>query len=239
MFRTPTDDPADNQAFYENVYSERLATTLPGDHELAELKKSNFANSENNYAGYIDLIRGLGVEAGSRIFDFGCSWGYGSFQIAQAGFKVTSYEVALPRRRYAEKKLGIDCIDNMEQIGLEHLGNYDCFFLAHVLEHLPSPAKAFEYARALLKDDGVFLSVTPNGSQPFRQVCQSWSRLWGEVHPNAIDVEFLDYNFSHSPRAVGSMPTALTLPEEPTIAQMNSLDGYELAFAARRGGAHW
>lgn len=94
-----------NAQIYEKTYSQGVTTDLPSDDRLTELKQSNFANSEKDYLHYIKVLTQLGLTPGALIFDYGCSWGYGSYQLARAGFDVMSYEVAPSRRRYAKEKL--------------------------------------------------------------------------------------------------------------------------------------
>lgn len=76
-----------------------------------------------------------------------------------------------------------------------HQGRYDCVFSSHVIEHVPSPAKAFEYAFKLLRNEGLFVSFTPNGSSAARARNPNWKKLWGEVHSNFVDEEFLERSF--------------------------------------------
>jgi 2-polyprenyl-3-methyl-5-hydroxy-6-metoxy-1,4-benzoquinol methylase len=241
MFRTPTDDPAANADFYEHVYKQGFATHMPSDEALDEMKRSGFFGSENGiYSYYIEILAGLGLRPGAKLFDYGCSWGYGSFQLSQAGYDVVAYDVAPSRSRYAKEKLSIRTIDDMDQAGRELCGQFDCFFSAHVIEHVPAPAKAFAYARQLLVEGGLFVSFTPNGSSGHRAASRNWSRLWGEVHPNFIDDKFLDYSFRLSPRSVGSSPvTNAALPQEPVLLTLNQLKGSELFFAARKTGDTW
>jgi 2-polyprenyl-3-methyl-5-hydroxy-6-metoxy-1,4-benzoquinol methylase len=240
MYRTPTDDPATNASFYENEYTQGFTTDVPSDEALIDLRKQNFAGSEKDYSYYIGVLTQLGLRPGARIFDYGCSWGYGSYQLAQAGFEVVSFEVAPSRKRYAVERLGVRTVDDMEQVISERADYFDCFFSAHVVEHVPSPAQAFDYAMRLSKRGGLFVSFTPNGSQAHRAVAPGWRALWGEVHPNFIDDVFLDSNFRRSPRAVGSSPvTNASLAEEPQLRRLNKLEGGELFFAARKVGDTW
>jgi 2-polyprenyl-3-methyl-5-hydroxy-6-metoxy-1,4-benzoquinol methylase len=240
LFRTPTDDPKTNESFYENEYTQGLTTNVPSDAALAEMKKSQFTGTAKDYSYYIGVLTQLGMKPGSRIFDYGCSWGYGSYQFAQAGFEAVSFEVASSRRRYAKEKLAVRTVDDMDRISSEFAGQFDCFFSAHVIEHVPSPAKALDYAMQLLKRGGIFVSFTPNGSQAHRSASHSWSTLWGEVHPNFIDDVFFDSSFKFSPRTVGSTPvTDASLTEEPMLTRLNKLEGSELFFAARKIGDTW
>ncbi len=115
-----------------------------------------------------------------------------------------------------------------------------CFFSAHVLEHVPSPSKSFDYAMRLLKPSGLFVSFTPNGSEAHRAASPDWSRAWGGVHPQFIDEKFLDHSFKLSPRAVGPSPVGdISLPAECRLEQADNLAGFELVFIARKTGDAW
>jgi SAM-dependent methyltransferase len=118
-----------------------------------------------------------------------------------------------------------------------HAGQYDCFFSAHVIEHVPTPSKIFECARRLLRTGGLFLAFTPNGSETYRIRSRNWMTSWGQVHPNLIDEVFLNAGFRNSPRAVGSSPVRkIALPLDSQSISVGSMDGSELVFAARYTG---
>jgi len=239
-FRTPTDDPAANLSFYENEYTQGFTTAVPSEAALSEMRLSNFVGTEKCYLYYISVLSQLGLEPGARVFDYGCSWGYGSYQLAQAGFEVTSFEVAPSRRRYAHDKLGVSTVDDMDRVATDLASHFDCFFSAHVLEHVPSPAQSFNYAMRLLKQGGLFVSFTPNGSEANRAAEPNWSKHWGEVHPNFIDDIFLDSSFKLSPRVVGSSPVSdASLPEKSELRRLDNVDRVELFFAARKTGDTW
>src|SRR5262249_6858884 len=107
QFRVPTDDPADNERFYEDEYSAGFTTDLPSDDELASLIERGFSG-EKNWDYYNEVLKNAGLTHGARIFDFGCSWGYGSYQMKKAGYLVSAFEVSVTRRKYAKEKLLID-----------------------------------------------------------------------------------------------------------------------------------
>jgi len=240
MFRTPTGDPATNLAFYENEYTQGFTTDLPSDEALAEMKRSNFAGTEKCYSYYIGVLNQLGLKPSCKVLDYGCSWGYGSYQLAKSGLDVVSFEVAPSRRSYAREKLGVRIVDDMDFAATDLANQFDCFFSAHVLEHVPSPAQSFKYAMLLLKRGGLFVTFTPNGSDAHRAASPYWSKLWGEVHPNFVDDIFLDRSFKCSPRAVGSSPvTNVSLPGQIELKRLNKLDGVELFFVARKNGDTW
>jgi len=226
-----------NAAYYEAVYEQGFTSNVPNAAELEGLEASNFRETDRDHAGYIQTLQAAGLSPGDRIFDYGCSWGYGSFQLAQAGFEVTGYEVAPSRRRYGREQLGLRVLDNMDEAPT---GQFDCFFSAHVLEHVPSPGDTFRYAMAMLRLRGLFVAFMPNGSDACRSVHPNWSQLWGEVHPNFIDDRFLDKAFALSPRAYGSSPvTSVRLPEGPGRIDLDDLTRPELFFVARKTGSAW
>lgn len=240
LFRTPTDKPESNQAYYENEYVQGFTTTMPSDAKLIEMKRSNFADTDKSYAYYISVLSQLGLKAGSRLFDYGCSWGYGSYQFAQAGFDIVAFEVAPTRRRFAREKLGVRTFDDMMRAESDFAGQIDCFFSAHVLEHVPAPSKSFGHAMRLLRHGGLFVSFTPNGSEAHRVASPNWSKVWGERHPQFIDDIFLDRSFMLSPRSVGSSPVGnMSLPVECRLNRVDKLAGSELVFAARKTGEAW
>lgn len=240
MFRTPTDDAAENASFYESEYRQGFTTELPSDQSLSELKRTNFAGTEKDYSYYIAVLAKLGLGPGSLIFDYGCSWGYGSYQLRRAGYDVVSFEVAPSRKCFAREKLDIPMVDDMNSAVGKFAGAFDCFFSAHVLEHVPSPAVSFSYALKLLKPNGLFVSFTPNGSAAHRARSPMWSKLWGEVHPNFIDDVFLDHSFMSSPRTLSSSPVLdVMLPAKGVLERLNDLQGDELFFVAQKTGERW
>jgi len=240
MFRTPIDDPSDNQSFYENEYAQGFTTDVPSDVDLASLIQTNFTFTEKDYSYYISVLRQIGLGAGAKVFDYGCSWGYGSYQMAKAEFEVISFEVAPSRRRYAREKLGVNTVASMDEAVNRYAGQFDCFFSSHVIEHVPSPTQTFRCALQLLKLNGLFVSFTPNGCLEYKAKSPEWSKLWGEVHPNFIDGIFLDHNFHRSPRTLGSTPVMnAQIGDDLQMKRLNGLDGFELFFAARKIGDSW
>jgi len=202
QFRVPTDDEAFNDRFYNRFYQQGMTTDLPSASELDHLKATGFAGTEKNYDKYIAILTAAGCGPGSRILDFGCSWGYGSWQLSQAGYMVKAYEISRQRAGYAGAKLGVDLIDDVAKFanGLAEEDKFDCFFSAHVLEHVPSPSAVIGLSRALLKEDGLFIAATPNGSAMFRKVQpQAWRKYWGLVHPNFLDEVFYRAAFAERP----------------------------------------
>lgn len=193
MYRVPTDSVTQNRSFYQKRYTEGFTTELPTDGGLEHMKATRFAGTEKSYDYYIAVLKALGLSERARVFDYGCSWGYGSWQLRQAGFDVVSYEISEPRAAFARQKLGVDCVKPMPNES--ELGNlahaFDAFFSAHVLEHVPQPAQTLKLARALVKQGGYMVIFTPNGSLSHReQHSRNWHTGWGKVHPFMIDEEY-------------------------------------------------
>lgn len=242
MFRIPTDAPAEAADFYNHAYAQGFTTDMPDAAALAELKARRFAGTEKDYSYYIDVLRQLGAPAGAKLFDFGCSWGYGSYQFAQAGFETLSYEISAPRRRYGVENLGVHAVSDFEAwaSSAEAEASMDVFFSAHVLEHVPSPSRIISLARRVLKPGGLFVAFVPNGSTAFRTVSPDWSKLWGEVHPNFLDEVFFNATLSDVPRAFGASPVSiaptikgLLASAPPRAYSLDKLDTPEMLCVAR------
>jgi 2-polyprenyl-3-methyl-5-hydroxy-6-metoxy-1,4-benzoquinol methylase len=188
LYRTPTTTEQENAQFYQSDYEESTTTDLPSAEELEKLKKENFASLSTSYLGYIEVIRALGVMPGAQVMDFGCSWGYGSHQLQQAGFSVRAFEISKPRASYAREKLGIATIE-VEDIAPE---SCDVFLSCHVIEHVPSVENMVALGERALKPGGLFIAFTPNGSMAHRnRNPEGWHRSWGGVHPQLIDDVFI------------------------------------------------
>ncbi len=200
-FRTPIDFPSDNYEYYQEGYSFGFTTDMPKKEHLEKLLSSRFEGHEKSYSRIIQLLRTLYPQDGVKLLDFGCSWGYGSWQLQKAGFHVFSYEISEPRAKYARQNLGIDLIDlNSPPTGI------DIFFSNHVLEHVPEPSKTISLARKILNDDGIFVCITPNGSDSYRDFdYNGWHSLWGKDHPNHINDTFYESQFIDNPYLISSI----------------------------------
>jgi len=178
MFRVPKSREEESAEFYQKDYKQGFTTDCPAPADLAKLKSISFAGTEKDYSVYIQVLQAIGLGPGTTIFDFGCSWGYGSWQMQQHGYRVYSFEVSRPRARYAAEQL--DC---KMCAPAELPEKVDCFFSAHVIEHLPNPFALWEVARQAIKPGGKVVTFLPNGD-PLRQSSHAgYHQLWGEVHP--------------------------------------------------------
>lgn len=201
MFRAPTTNKDETTRFYQDEYDQGFTTDMPPQDELQRLMNNSFRNSEKDYTTYISVLNALGCKPHDRVLDFGCSWGYGSWQLARAGFEVEAFEISKPRCAYARNRLGINAVDSLSNLKKD----YDVFFSAHVLEHVPSVADTISFAWQGLRPGGLFIAFTPNGSQSFRDANPSvWHKLWGMVHPQFLDNVFYKRAFASSPNCIVS-----------------------------------
>lgn len=188
-YRTPKDDPIKTEKFYvDEVYKQGFTTDLPSQAELEEMLATRFAGTEKDFAPRIEVLRAAGLEDGARVLDFGCSWGYGSWQLRLAGFDVYSYEIGRERALYAREMLRCETIKDLD--GLK--GMIDCFFSSHVVEHLPNPNLLFDYAQQTLRPGGLLVCYCPNGAVEREQRDSgNYHRNWGMVHPLMLTPPFL------------------------------------------------
>jgi SAM-dependent methyltransferase len=203
LFRTPTTSSVENASFYQEEYTQGFTTDCPSDDDLSILLERGFAGGEKDYSKYIDVVLAAGGEKGDRLFDFGCSWGYGSWQFAQKGFDVESYEISVPRRNFAKSKLGVKVHSSLAEV----TGQFDIFFSSHVLEHVPSVNESIEFGMNLLRPNGLFVAFTPNGSEEYRYADgDTWNKSWGLVHPNLLDKNFYEKAFADKSFMLSSSP---------------------------------
>ncbi len=236
LFRAPTTTPEENAAFYQRSYSSGFATDMPGDGELREYIDSGWAGTGGDYSVYIAVLQALARPSGSRVLDFGCSWGYGTWQLRRSGFDAEGLEVSVPRAEFARNKLGLTVHTSSGGVS----GLFDVFFSSHVLEHVPSVRKAIDFGMGLLKPGGLFVAATPNGSAVFRELSPTaWHKRWGLVHPNMLDDVFYRSYFTGVPIFLASDPYPIGKiraweagSEDVCVA--DRLEGAELLLLARK-----
>jgi len=176
---------------------------MPSPEELAEMTRTSFANTPKDFTDRLEVLKALGARPGASLLDFGCSWGYGSWQFAQFGLRVKALEVSHPRAHYARDALGVDVVYNLAEVG----SGFDVFFSSHVLEHVPSVGPIIELGMQKLKDGGLFVAFVPNGSLVRRQDDKAlWKKAWGLKHPNFIDEVYCAQALGRFPYYIASSP---------------------------------
>lgn len=188
-YRTPKDDPGAAETFYaDEVYKQGFTTDLPSDAELQVMLANRFAGTEKDFSYRTGVLTAAGLNPGARILDFGCSWGYGSWQMRQAGFEVFSYEIGRERARYAKEKLQCSLVTDLQDLD----GKIDCFFSSHVIEHPPNPRIMFDAAERALRPGGLFVCFAPNGAtEREKRDFHEYHMNWGKVHPLMLTPQFM------------------------------------------------
>ena len=240
LYRTPTTTIEENKDFYQEEYTQGFTTDCPNDDKLNELISNNFRNTEKDYSKIIEILNILDLKSNtnvSSLFDYGCSWGYGSYQLKKI-FNVKSYEISAPRAKYARDKLGVNIINESELDSLKNNDNkLDFFFMSHVLEHVPNPSETLDLGLKLLKKGGYIVSFTPNGSMKNKKINSKWSQLWGMVHPNFIDEKFYEKFFKNNIYYIGSSKYNLKNIQNFTKNNQNYIDdlsGSELMIIVKK-----
>ncbi|MDB4414889.1 class I SAM-dependent methyltransferase [bacterium] len=206
-FRHPKDNISFNKEFYQDDYQQEggFTTDLPDDNSLETFIGNNFDNSDKSVKPFLNVFESLfsqGIDQ-LKIVDYGCSWGYMSYQFLKAGMNVESFEISIPRSNYGNKKLGLNIKTSEDDLEL----NNDIFFSSHVIEHLPDIPKMVTYAKKVLKHDGLFIAECPNGSKEFKMKHPNkFHRGWGLVHPNYLNAEYYKNLFSDNPYLITSTP---------------------------------
>lgn len=194
LYRAPTTSVSEYASYYQEDYSEGFTTDLPSDAELQKLKENNFLGSGKDYSSFIQILKTIGYESGESILDYGCSWGYGSWQFSKAGLNVIGYEVSRNRCAFARDKLDVNAYSDLSQ--LRNIPKVKFFFSSHVLEHIPQIKEVIQLARDLVMPGGYFIAFTPNGSMDYRSLNPAaWSKVWGFVHPLFIDPAYYEKEF--------------------------------------------
>lgn len=239
MYRAPTDSDVENRRFYQAAYQEGVVTRLPAAEQLERLLAEQFKGGPYDYSYPIRILQALGLGSGDRVLDFGCSWGYGTWQLRAAGFAVVGYEISRPRAAFGREALGLDIREDVSALDVDRDGAraFDCLFSSHVVEHVPRPATVLALARKLVRPGGYFVALTPNGSEEFRRRHPDrWHCLWGKVHPNMIDPEFWRAALRDRPLLLGTSPLdleAVRVFAGGSPAPALPMDGDELVCIAR------
>lgn len=232
LHRIPRDAEGRGKTFYQAAYRQGFTTEMPNRKTLRRMVENKFRGGPRDYRAYLELLERLRLKKGDTLLEYGCSWGYGAWQLQDAGYEVKAFEISKPRCRDAREELGIRAVDDPGAVG----GPFDVVFSAHVPEHVDQLEVALARQWDWLKPGGLLVGVTPNGSAAFRQAHpRNFHRLWGLVHPQLLDDEFLSHRFSGLEMFSASLPTSevFLLKRNPS-PESDRLTGWEPAFAVRK-----
>lgn len=238
MYRFPIEDVDDAHRFYEEEYTQGFTTELPDDQTLQDLLDCRFRGTSRDYSHSIEILSTL-TPAPAKVFDFGCSWGFGSWQITRAGYDVSAFEISPSRGRFAQDKLAVKLHKEFPEPA--NYGTFDAVFSSHVLEHVPSVSNALADLEDYLRPGGYIVSITPNGSTPWRDAdFDQWNSGWGQVHPNYLDAEYYRAKFSDRAYFLSTTPVPLDrlarwAAGEGDQQVVLDLDTYEICMVIRTG----
>lgn len=237
IFRWPLDTAEESEAYYQNDFAgDTPQVKLPSTQELQRYQTSNFAGSGLDLSDKVEVLQAL--RPGSRVLDFGCSWGYGTYQLQQRGFDVAGFEISKPRAEYGREKMGLEIIDSIAELENLPRESFDIIFSNHVVEHLPDIAKTFSTLASLLNRDGFVFHVLPNFTGR-KARSGYWLKWIGEDHQIAPAIPFFEIAIPHSGLGspiFGSSPFDAKMAEALKSGRIRELskDGDELLVYANR-----
>lgn len=235
MFRYPKDTVSENWSFYQQQYKENgITSELPSLDALREMVATSFVKTNKDFVQKISILKQF--KGGGRVLDFGCSWGYGMWQLQSAGYEMQGFEISQPRARFGRENLGLDILSTHEDLNRLPAFCFDAIVTNHVLEHLPEFKSSFDFFRRVLKRDGVLLIFVPNCTGLEKRTVFQSKKIWafGEKHPMALDVPFFRLNlplYEFDP-VFDTSPYDLNCLFQKD--EVGSIEGEELAVLARK-----
>jgi 2-polyprenyl-3-methyl-5-hydroxy-6-metoxy-1,4-benzoquinol methylase len=204
---------------HESYYQEEFAgdspqVLLPEDNELRLLVKTNFSGSPLDISNKIQVLQTLRPK--SRVLDFGCSWGYGTYQLIEHGFDAVGFEISKPRVVFGRTKLGLTLIESFDDLAKLPDESFDIIFSNHVVEHLPDLNRTFAILTRLLKQKGFVFHILPNFTGK-KALSGYWVKWIGEDHPIAPAIPFFEIAI---PRAGLTKPIFGSSPFDSHLAQI-------------------
>jgi 2-polyprenyl-3-methyl-5-hydroxy-6-metoxy-1,4-benzoquinol methylase len=201
---------------------------MPSDNELSQVLSRGFVGSGKDFSERIAILKSY-VSTG-KLLDYGCSWGYGTWQIQRAGFETVGFEIDVTRAKYGRDKLGLNIYtgwDELRNTGIK----YDILFTSHVLEHLPSLKRTFLDFNTILALQGLLLIFVPNctGIETPQIFERKKSFAFGEKHTFAFTADFFLHNLPKSGFQIEQIDVTPHGSPKPTL-----VNGSELLVVARK-----
>jgi 2-polyprenyl-3-methyl-5-hydroxy-6-metoxy-1,4-benzoquinol methylase len=195
MFRWPKEDPGFSERFYQDSYQEVGTTDLPDPVILKTFIANNFAGAPRDIADQVGVLKTFLPQG--RVLDFGCSWGYGVYQLKRAGYDAFGFDISHPRAEFGRRELDVEILDKLEDLQQIPSQSVDGVFASHVLEHLLSLREIFEFFARILKPSGVVFIMVPNSAgKRARELGVRWQPMINEKHTLALDGNFFEVNMA-------------------------------------------
>ena len=206
MFRHPLDTGKFNTKFYNSQYNQNgITTDLPTVKELDQYLQNKFSDTNRSIKQIQEMLTPIiGGLKGKKILDYGCSWGYTTWQFKDLGMFATGFEISKARAFFGEKNLNLTIHTDTKDITE---GPFDIIFSSHVIEHLPDINTFLRFCFDNLAQNGYLILLSPNGSDDFKiKNPQIFHRFWGLVHPNMISTDFYRHIFRNHFYYISSCP---------------------------------
>lgn len=188
LFRWPLDGPSATR-LYERRYREGLTTELPQPADLEQMLATSFAATPHDMAAKIQVLRRLAPPP-RRVLDFGASWGYGTWQLQQAGYDAVGFEVSRHRAAFGAASLGVKITSDWEDLP----PSFDVVYSNHVLEHVGYDMKGTLARLAGRCGEGaLMMHIVPHFEGYLAR--GRLAPMMGEVHPVGPTARFLSDNF--------------------------------------------
>lgn len=237
IYRYPKPNIGASVTYYQENYKGGSVTDLPTPEILASRLNERFRGpgAGNDYSSRISVLEQ--IRSSGKVFEFGCSWGYGLWQLRNAGYDVAGFEISEKRAEFGRRQLGVSIVSDRNE-KLCAFGSYDIVFSAHVLEHIPDLGSTLDFLVNLLKPDGTLVTICPNAAgRTARLRGLKWGAFLSEDHVNAITAAFLcralvDRGLIDVRCATEPFATPWT--KWPLDEREDSLNGEELLIVARR-----
>lgn len=219
IYRWPIDDLGKSYNFYKYGYKEHKIT-LPSLETLEMLLQKKFKCTEWDKTHRIDFMRHL-IECRGKLLDFGCSWGYSTYQYMSMGFDVWGLDISRKRVEFGRINLGLNLCSGWEELENTY---FDVIIADHTLEHLYNFRETLEEFKMHSKVGSKLIIFVPNGN------CSNGRRqdlrpLIGEAHTMVFTMEWFLKNLPRHhfhPRFFTSsgeaIPSEKYLVDKPEIA---------------------
>jgi 2-polyprenyl-3-methyl-5-hydroxy-6-metoxy-1,4-benzoquinol methylase len=235
-FRWPKETPEFSENYYQGTYKQNFTTELPDKETLDRYVSSGFIGLPGDHSSTIGVLKGLLPKG--RVLDYGCSWGYATYQLKLAGYEAVGFEISKPRAEEGRRALGVEIVDTLQQLDAMPSASFDGVYSSHVLEHLLSLKEVFAFFSRVLKPNGIAMVMVPNcGGKLARERGVGWGPMINEKHTLSLDADFFQKNLPQ----FGFHVLTLSDPYEPSqvkaaLGRAGSLpaEGQELMVVAQR-----
>ncbi len=164
IFQSPLPDPSSIARFYPDSYW-WAGQGASGSQKDSVIKRLERIYREFVAADHVRFLESCTKATGSHgrsLLDIGCGSGTFIYLASRRGYSVHGMDFSATAVRLARRLYGLEA--RQGDIGSDVWSGqrFDIVTMFHVLEHLPNPAAAIEYASSLLAPGGSLVVQVPN-----------------------------------------------------------------------------